>query len=378
VLNLRRGLWRNGGTVAAAAVGLAMLVSVATMIGSFRRTVDLWMEQTVRADLLITLAGRQAKGTDARIPERYAEAVARIPGVAAADPFRGVRLQKDGHRFVLGSGEFAIQGTRSRLLFLEGDSAAILAEAKARDAVAISETFAAATGLRRGDTLRLATPAGERAFPVAGVYYDYTTEGGLVVMDRGLYRRLWNDPYVSNIGVYLAPGADAAAVRARILQVTRARPDLVVLTNRDLRRHVLQIFDQTFAITYALQAIALVVAVLGILNTVMASVLERQREIGTLRALGFTRLQVFRMVAGEAGALGALGDVLGAAAGIALSLVLIYVINKQSFGWSIQFFVPAGRLAGYALLALAAAVAAGAAPAWRAASARVAAALRYE
>jgi putative ABC transport system permease protein len=121
-----------------------------------------------------------------------------------------------------------------------------------------------------------------------------------------------------------------------------------------------------------------VVAVLGILNTVMASVMERQREIGTLRALGFTRLQIFRMVAGEAGAMGALGNLLGAAAGIALSLVLIYVINKQSFGWTIQFFVPGASLAGYGALALAAAVAAGAAPAWRAASARVAAALRYE
>jgi putative ABC transport system permease protein len=378
VVNLRRGLWRNGGTVAAVAVGLAMLVSVATMIGSFRRTVDLWLEQTVRADLLVSLAGRQAKGTDARIPERYAEVLARIPGVAAVDPFRGVRMEKDGHRFILGSGEFAVQGGRSRLLFLEGDSSAILAEAKARNGVVISETFANATGVRRGDRLRLATPVGERDFPVSGVYYDYTTEGGLVVMDRALYRRLWNDPYVSNIGVYLAPGADAAAVRARILNLLRGRPDVIVFTNRSLREHVLRIFDQTFAITYALQAIALVVAVLGILNTVMASVMERQREIGTLRALGFTRLQIFRMVAGEAGAMGALGNLLGAAAGIALSLVLIYVINKQSFGWTIQFFVPGASLAGYGALALAAAVAAGAAPAWRAASARVAAALRYE
>jgi len=378
VVNLRRTLWRNAGTVAAMAVGLAMLVSVATMIGSFRRTVDLWLAQTVRADLLVSTAGRSVKGTDARIPERYAGAVARIPGVAAVDPFRGIRMAKDGRRFVLGSGDMRVQGSRSRLLFLEGESAAVLAEARAEDAVVVSETFAVAAGVRRGDTLRLPTPAGERAFRVAGVFYDYTTEGGLVVMDRGLFRRLWDDPFVSSIAVYLAPGADPAAVRARILEILRGRPDVVVFTNQALRRHVLAIFDQTFAITYALQAIALVVAVLGILNTVMASVMERQREIGTLRALGFTRAQVFRLVGGEAAALGALGNVLGVAAGIALSLVLIYVINKQSFGWSIQFSVPAAALAGYALLALAAAAAAGAAPAWRAASTPVAQALRYE
>ena len=378
VMNTRRNLWRNGGTVAAMAVGLAMLVSVATMIGSFRRTVDLWMEQTVRADLLVSLAGRLVKGAEAKLPERVVAAVARIPGVAAVDPFRALHVQRAGRRFILGSGDFAVQGARSRLLFQEGDSAAILAEARARDGVVVSETFAGAAGVRRGDTLRLATPGGERAFPVVGVFYDYTTEGGLVVMDRALYRRLWDDPFVSSVAVYLAPGADAEAVRARILEALRGRPDAFVFTNRSLRRHVLGIFDQTFAITYALEAIALVVAVLGILTTVMASVIERQREIGTLRALGFTRPQVFRMVAGEAGALGALGDLLGVAAGIALSLILIYVINKQSFGWSIQFSLPGRAVAGYALLALAAAVAAGAAPAWRAASARVAAALRYE
>jgi putative ABC transport system permease protein len=378
VVALRRSLWRNGGTAAAMAVGLAMLVSVATMVGSFRRTVDVWIEQTVRADFVVSASGRVVKGIDARIPDRYAGALARVPGVAAVDPYRAVRLQRDGRRFVLAAGEFAVHAARSRNLFLEGDSAAILAEAKARDGVIVSETFAAAHGVRRGGTLRLATPAGVRAFPVVGVFYDYTTEGGVVVMDRTLFRRLWNDASATSLAVYLAPGADLAVVRARILEVFRARPDVVVFTNRSLREHVLKIFDQTFAITYALEAIALVVAVLGVLNTVMAGVLERQREIGTLRALGFTRPQVFAMVTGEAGALGVVGNLLGVTAGLALSLVLIFVINKQSFGWSIQLAVPVTTLAGYAALALAAALLAGAAPAWRAAGTRIAAALRYE
>ena len=377
--NLGRALRRNAVTVGAMAVALAMLVSVSTMIQSFRRTVEVWMEQTIRADLYVARASRLVKGTDTRLADTLVGQVRRIPGVAAADGFRGLRVEDgEGGRFLLGAGDFEVMAERGRLLFREGDSAAILRQARQSDSLIVSETFAERYGLRVGDAVSLRPPGKTVQLRIAGIYYDYTTEGGVAVMDRGLFRRLWRDPWVTSIVVYLERGADATGVRQAILGALPGRDDLVVLSNRDLRGRILDIFDQTFAITYALRIIALIVAALGILNALLASVLERTQEIGILRSVGFTRGRVLRTILWEAGLMGALANALGALAGIALSLVLVHVINRQSFGWTIQFAFPARLVAEYALLTLATSLVAGLYPAWRASRLPVAEAVRYE
>jgi putative ABC transport system permease protein len=241
----------------------------------------------------------------------------------------------------------------------------------------VSETFAERRGLREGDWLRLQAPEGPITLRIAGVYYDYTTEGGVVLLDRALFRKAWGDDWLTSLAVYLAPGADAERVRDA-LQERLPREDLLVLHNRALKRRILDIFDQTFAITYALELIALAVAALGILNTLIASVLERSREIGVLRSVGVSRARIVRMMLWEAGYLGGVANVLGSGAGLALSLVLIHVINKQSFGWTIQFSLPVRPLLEYALLTIGASLLAGLLPAWRASRIAVAEAVRYE
>jgi putative ABC transport system permease protein len=377
--NLGRALRRNAVTVGAMAVALAMLVSVSTMIQSFRRTVEVWIEQTIRADLYVARASRLVKGTDTRLAGGLVEQVRRIPGVAATDGFRGLRVEDGrGGQFLLGAGDFQVMAQRGRLLFREGDSAAILRQARQSDSLIVSETFAERYGLHVGDAVSLRPPGKIIQLRVAGIYYDYTTEGGVALMDRGLFQRLWHDPWVTSIIIYLESGAGAARVRQAILGMLPGRDDLVVLSNRDLRTRILEIFDQTFAITYALRIIALVVAALGILNALLASVLERTQEIGILRSVGVTRGGVLRTILWEAGCMGSLANVLGALVGIALSLVLICVINKQAFGWSIQFTFPARLVAEYALLTLATTLAAGVYPAWRASRISVAEAVRYE
>jgi putative ABC transport system permease protein len=267
---------------------------------------------------------------------------------------------------------------RGRLLVRRGDSSEILTQAKARDQVLVSETFAERYHLTEGDEVALRSPDGTARLRIAGVYYDYTTEGGLVVMDRALFAKLWRDPWINSAIIYLAPGADPQAVRRAILARLPGRDDLMILSNRALRTRILEIFDQTFAITYGLEAIALVVAVLGVLNSLLASVLERTREIGILRSVGFTRGGIVRSILWEAGLMGALANLLGALAGLALSLILIFVINKQSFGWTIQLAVPARLIAEYAVLTMGAALIAGFFPAWRASRVAIAEAVRYE
>ena len=377
--NLGRAPRRNAVTIGAMVVGLAMLVSVSTMIQSFRRTVEVWIQQTIRADLYLSRATRLIKGADTRLPAGMLEEVRRIPGVTDVDGFRGLRVEDGrGGRFLLGAGDFDVMARRGRLLFRRGDSGTILRQAKDEDRLIVSETFAERYRLREGDEVTLHPPGQTVRLRIAGVYYDYTTEGGLLVMDRFLFQRLWRDPWLTSIVVYVAPGSDPETARREILRRLPPHEELVVLSNRELKARILEVFDQTFAITYALEVVALVVAALGILNTLIASVLERTREIGILRSVGFTRGGVQRTILCEAAFMGTLANVLGALSGVALSLVLIYVINKQSFGWTIQFAFPARLIAEYALLTLAASLAAGCFPAWRASRLPIAEAVRYE
>ncbi|MFB3817126.1 MAG: FtsX-like permease family protein [Candidatus Methylomirabilales bacterium] len=374
--SLGRSRRRAAVTVGAMVVGLAMLVGVSTMIQSFRRTVESWIDQSVRADLYLSRVSRLTPGADSRLPASVVGAARSTPGVAEVDGLRALHVSDGRGPFAVVAGDLEVLARRGRLLFRRGDGASLLREARERGAVVVSETFAERRGVREGDHIELA--AGRPvSLAVLGVYHDYTTEGGVVIMDRTLFRRLWDDAWVTSVAIYLAPGADPEAVRDG-LQARLGRQDLLIVHNRALRRRILDLFDQTFAITYALEVVALVVAALGILNTLIAAVLERTREIGVLRAVGFSRPRVVAMILAEAGYLGLLATLLGSLAGLALSLVLIHVINKQSFGWSIQFWLPVRTLIGYGLLTLAASLLAGALPAWRAARIRVAEAVRYE
>jgi putative ABC transport system permease protein len=218
-----------------------------------------------------------------------------------------------------------------------------------------------------GSTLVLATPGGPRPFRVAAVYYDYSADRGVVIMDWTTFRRHYGNLPPTGIAVYLQDRADPDRVRAEILERLDEGHRAFIYTNRALRREVLRVFDSTFSITYALELIALVVAMLGVAGTLLALVLERRRELSLLRLAGADRRQVRRMVVIEAAIMGLVSQGVGLAVGFALSLVLIYVINVQSFGWTIQFHVPVAFLVQSSMAVVAATSLAGVYPARRAA-----------
>jgi putative ABC transport system permease protein len=184
---------------------------------------------------------------------------------------------------------------------------------------------------------------------VAGIYYDYASSQGFVIVDRSTLLKYLPDLPVTNAAVYLAPGADAERVRQEI-QLRTAAYGVAIARNSELRRTSIEIFDRTFAITWALEAVAILVAMLGAANSLLALVLDRRRELGLLRFLGASGRQIRGMILTEAAFLGFLAAILGVALGLALSLLLIYVVNRQSFGWTIQFHLPGGLLAGAVLL----------------------------
>jgi putative ABC transport system permease protein len=358
-------------SLAALSASLAMLVAIAVMIGSFRETVVYWVGQTLQADLFISTARRSNVDIQPTISPALESAVRADPAVAAVDRFRGLSLPYRDRLIVLGSGDFGVLLDHTTLLFKEPrDGGAAMRDAVGRDDVIVSEAFAMRFAAKRGDRIVLPTPKGPRRFTVAATYYDYSTDRGVVLMDRATFVRYFGDLPPTNLTVYLHPHEDADRVRARLLARLGSEHRVFIHTNASLRSEVLRIFDSTFAITYGLEAIAILVALLGVTGTLVTLMIERRRDVAVLRLLGADLGQLTRMIVIEAGLLGLLGQALGMVAGVGLALILIYVVNVQSFGWTIQLHAPVRFLAQATLLVVAAAILAGWYPARLAAGLR--------
>ena len=377
---------RNAVTVSALMVGLSIMIGVAVMVRSFRDTVELWVDETVMADLIVApqswLQGKQAGQASRALPGTWRSTLSAIDGIAAVDTLREVYVDVAGQPAALVSRDLRLHAQRSRYLMLHGDSSAALQRAAETGGVLLSEVLANRLRLREGGKVTITTPAGFTPVSVEGIFYDYATDGGKMVMDRTWYQRQWHDDRVTVFSIYLDAGADAERVRQSIVTHVAGLDGVtvtpLVIRNHELRQEILEIFDRSFVLTYVLEAIAVLVAMLGIVNTLVTAVLERRREFATLRAIGASARQVERLVLWEAAYLGLIGAVLGVVGGLLLALVLIHVINKQSFGWTIQMTVPGGVILQAVGLALTAALVAGYWPARWAARQAVVEGLRDE
>lgn len=377
---------RNGVTVSAFMVGLAIMIGVLVMVRSFRHTVEVWVTDTVLADLVVApsmwLRGTEIGTVGRSLPASWLTVLASDPDVAAVDSYREVRVEAKGRRVAVVSRDLRLHAQWSRYLVRSGDSSESLNHAAEIGGLLVSEVLANKLGVEEGATLEVMTPSGARQFPVVAVFYDYSTDGGKLLMDRALYQSLWHDDLVTVFPVYLRDETDLDGVRTRMTTLLSASangglPPLVI-SNVELRKEILEIFDRTFLLTYVLEAIAVVIAMLGIVNTLITSVLERRREFSTLRAIGGSSTQIRQLVLWEAAYLGAIGIVLGLIGGGVLSLLLIKVINRQSFGWTIQMIVPTGSLIQALFLAVVATLVAGYFPARWAARQPIVEGLREE
>ncbi len=376
--NLASSPIRNSVAVASLMIAIAMMVSVAILIGSFRTTVVAWADDTLRADLFVKPMGLGDASTDATFSPSVASTVGRLPGVAAVDTFRALEIPFRGRITNLGVTNLSSIAARNKLRFVGVADPQQLARTLPNTTnVLISEPFATKFHLGRGDRFAFDTPAGSTTFTVAAIYNDYSSDAGVMLLDVGTYRRLYHDSSINSIAVYAAPGTDLPALRTAIIRGT-APLRIDAQTTRELRKLVIAIFNRTFAITYALYIISITIAVLGIVSTLFALVLERRREIGLLRYLGLRSRDVRRMVYVEAGYIGLLGGLGGAIVGVLLALLLIFVINRQAFGWLIELHMPYDFLAEAVVLVIVAALIAGIYPAGVAARIRTAEAVRSE
>jgi putative ABC transport system permease protein len=333
-------LRRTSVLVGALSTAIAVLTAVGIMVGSFRETVLVWMDDVLQADLFLSPAVPAGADRHPTLSADLATTLSQLPQVAAVDQLRAYELSYQGLPTAIGGIDARVRGSRRRQSFLSGAPAErVFRELIGNDAVIVSEPFANKHRIHAGDLLKLDLGGKSGSFRVLDIFYDYSGERGLILMDRGTLLRYLPSAEPSNIAVYLKPGAAVDQAQRAIERVIAGRR-VTVVRNRTLRRQAIQVFDRTFAITYVLEALAVFVAVTGVGGALLALLLDRRREFGLLRFLGAADRQVRRIILFEAGLLGVLANVVGVVLGFILSLLLIHVINKQSFGWTIQFHWP--------------------------------------
>jgi putative ABC transport system permease protein len=361
--SLSASLRRTSVLVGALSTAIAMMTSVGIMVGSFRETVLIWMNDRLPADLYLRPAGEPAPDRHPTVSLELADKISKLPGIAGVDRLRAYEISYDGMPATLASVDLSALRSDHQSNFFSGrPTEQVLSQIRNADAVVASEPFTYKHHVRAGDTITLALGTARPSFRIVDVYYDYGSERGSILMDRQTMLRYLPDPAPSNLAIYVAPHAVVETVREEITQAS-AGYRVLLFSNRDLRTEAIRIFDRTFAITYALEAVAVVVAVMGIAGALLALVIDRRREIGLLRFLGAAAGQVRKQILVEAGLLGLLANFAGLALGFALSLILIYVINKQSFGWTIRFHWPVAVLPGAISVVYVATVLAGLYPA---------------
>ncbi|HEY3228217.1 MAG TPA: FtsX-like permease family protein [Roseiflexaceae bacterium] len=376
-------LSRTSVAIAALMIAVSVTIGVGLMVGSFRQTVVAWLDASLRSDIYVSAPSPASNRPNTSLPPDLVERLSTAPGVERVRRYRTTTVESQFGPTILVAVEVSEQDRASYQL-AAGDPAAAWS-GFARGEALVSEPLAYRRGLHPGDTITLLTDRGEHVFRVAGVFYDYGSDQGLAMIDLAAYRSLWDDRAISSLGLYAASGLDVDALVGRLRGLAgadmggiRETPLLNIRSNRALREASLEIFDRTFAITTVLQLLATIVAFVGILSALMALQLERARELGMLRANGLTPRQLWGLVISQTGLMGLTAGLLALPVGVALAAVLVFVINKRSFGWTLLFRLDGGLFAQALLVAVAAALLAGLYPAWRMSRTLPALALREE
>jgi len=377
-----RSISRTGVAVAALTLAVSVIVGVSVMIGSFRQTVTDWLDTTLGADVYISPFNDDSGDIAVDIDPAIAGDLQAIPGVEWVSTVRSVTVTAPDYpdlppvNLVAPDTDVTHSGRRFKWNAAPGGDywGALLA-----GDVIVSEPFAYRRNIsRENNTIVLLTDRGEQSFTVAGVYYDYTTDQGNVLMHASIYRRYFDDPFVSAIALDVAPGIDPQAILQTLETDALVGTGLQAQSNRALRDSVLTIFDRTFSITVALRLLATIVAFIGILSALMSLQLEHTRQYGVMRANGMTPRQLRTFTLIQTGLMGITAGLLAVPVGLVLALILIDVINVRSFGWTMDLtLAPQPFIQAFAV-ALAAALAAGLYPAWRSSRHSVIQALRSE
>ena len=374
IRNIPRTLSRTGIAIASLMVAVSVIVGIGIMVESFRFTVIQWLGNTIRADIYIRSPNQFSTALP---PELIAELQSRKE-VSATFVIQGHAVK---------SGQY----TNSRILALAqdfpqrewvwsiGDEESIKHRFD-QGWVFVSEPFAWKHQIiqKPGVSIQLLTDEGLRNFKVAGIFSDFSAPQGIIIIKSEFYNKYWHNRSITGMALYLKPGVNTQQLITSLEDQFSKTYSVMFVSNRSLRQAAIDVFERTFTVTIALQVLAAVVAFISILNTVMALILERMREIGILRANGTSRHQLIAMILIESGVTGLIAGLLSLPLGTLMAWVLVFIINKRSFGWTLEFVLSGEHFYKALIIAVAASLLAGIYPAISAANLKITQALRTE
>lgn len=379
-LNLQKNVSRNAVAVAAIFFSIALFVSSESMIYSLTRSFIDYIKAVGNGDILVSSGHPLAVGGTPNVPmpAEMASEIEKVPGVLSVDAFRKINLNYNGARILLGNIDIVRSMEYNQYMVVEGKREDIRRLLPGQDNVMVNESLAARNGLRPGGSIVLPTPNGPMRFGVAAIVVSYASDSGSVWMDIHTYQRHWQDRLADSFSVRVKPNEKIAMVQEAILERFGKERKLFALPGKEVIEEVRKMVDRSFVVTNAVNVITLIIASLGIVVTLLASVLERIREIGILRSIGMKRGQIARVVIIESAILGSAGGLLGSGTGILIGWISFEGFFRQDFGASITYHIHNASIVWALLLAVGISALAGVYPALRAAKTNIVEALAYE
>lgn len=327
-------------SVAAILVSFSLVVAMLIMVLSFRQSLDAWLDQVLPADLYLRAA---TAGETAILSTEEQQRISGTPGVTSISFTRiqSLLIRAERPPLTLLARDLPVDGGRRSLTLVS--EPAVPAEG-APPAAWISEIAAALFGWNTGQVIMLPLGRTEMPFTVAGIWRDYSRQNGAAIIDRTFYISMTGDHFANDAAIRVAPGSSRNEVERALRSAIGPESKVEIASAGEIRRISMGIFDRTFAITWALEFAALLVGLFGVSVAFSAQAVSRRREFGVLRHLGMTRGQISTMLAGEGALTAGVGAFFGLAIGTVIGLVLIHVINRQSFHWSMELHMPWAQL----------------------------------
>ncbi len=375
--HIQSELSRSSVAIAALALAVAATFAVGTMIGSFRQTVVVWLEERLKADLYISAPSLVSRRNDALLPPDILKRYQNHPGIESVNYYREIKLPVDNKEISI-IGINLTEQNKSTYRFKSGRAEDIWQTLSSGRHILITEPFSYKNNTVVGDSLSLPTTRGNETFYVAGIYYDYGSDLGFITMPYEHFITFWPDRQLSALSVRAKPGVDVNELAGSLRSLSPPEEELNIRTNTFLRETSIDIFDRSFAIAGVLQVLTIIVALIGIFSALMAFQLEKSRQLGVLRATGLTTSELWRLTLLQTSLMGSMAGLLALPLGNALAWILIHVISARSFGWTFQFQLLPDLYIQAILLAILAALISGLIPAYRMANTSPAEALRAD
>ena len=338
--DMKGSTYRFSVALMSVAISSALIVALLTIIFSLRNSLTVWINKNITADVYIKPASCTSNYCFYPLSEKVIDMVKTFPEVEGIDKFRGLNVDLFGSKVTAGFSDIRVKRRFLQRKYADNKYEQILQEMEGNERVAgVSEFLSIKYGLKKGDTIALRTPGGRETFRINDVFSNYATTAGFIYLDRKWLKEYWGLDDATQISVYLKKDTDADQFIQQLRERLLPEYSLMIMNNRELREKIFNIFNKSFAITYAIEFISIAVSLIGIINTLMALVFERRREISIVRYLGASWKQIQGIFLLSAGLIGASGILLGMLMGTLMSMILIFIVNKISFGWEIPFTI---------------------------------------